>query len=166
MSFKIHCMIMIWIEILKKKKTPDKKKRNPVPNSFFLSHYQHSRFICFPAFLIACAWDGLCVGWGGWTEDGATVSEGESGSRPENNRLIQICSVAQFLLLLPMKKDDCKKDECDEYGQTEKWHFSEMHACQCTDLYVSHPLLLSLWTTIYCMLKWFHLLLKAMCVKW
>lgn len=63
-------------------------------------------------------------------EDGVTVSEGESGSRPENNRLIQICSVALFLLLLAMKKDDCKKDERDEYGQTEKEHFSEMHTCQ------------------------------------
>ncbi len=63
-------------------------------------------------------------------EDGATVSESESRLQPENNRLIQICSVTLFLLLLAIKKDDCKKNECDEYGQTEKEHFSEMHTCQ------------------------------------
>lgn len=62
-------------------------------------------------------------------EDRVAVSEGESRSGLENNRLIQICSVALFLLLLAMKQDCCEKDKRDEYDLTEKGHFSEMHTC-------------------------------------
>lgn len=53
------------------------KKNPPVLNCLSRqSHYRHSRSICFPAFLIGCAWDGLCVGWRGQT---GRVSRGQSG---------------------------------------------------------------------------------------
>lgn len=69
-----------------------------------------------PAFLTGCSWDGLCVGWGGQT---GHVSGGWNGRQrgweqvTENSELIQICSVALSLLLLPMKHGGWKKGECD-----------------------------------------------------
>lgn len=58
--------------------------------------------------------------------DGVTISEGDSGSRPENNGLIQISSDAVFLLLLAMKQN---RDKHDNHDSLHKGQFSERHMC-------------------------------------
>lgn len=75
--------------------------------------------------------------------------------------MIQICSVALFLLLLAMKQEACKKDERDEYDQTEKGHFLKMNTCSSPTLnhlalYVKNNRL-----SVLYLLKWFCILLKA-----
>lgn len=122
---------------------------------------RHSRFACFPAFLTGCAWDGLCVGWGGQT---GRVSGGWSDRRRgwelaghglRTTDWFRVVLSLCFCFYWLWKRMTARK------MNAEKEHFSEMHTCQCdTHTHSSgrQPFIVR-WK------KWFHILLKAIVSK-
>lgn len=129
------------------------------------SNYRHSHSIRFPAFLIGCAWDVLCVGWGGQT---GCVSRGRSGRQRGLERVtageqqtdsdLLCCSVSAFAGHETRRLREGRTWRI--WPNRERALFRDAHVL--VNAHVSHPHLL----IVYCMWRTIQYCIYLYCIYW